>query len=307
MKKINFILLLLTIVSFTELKAQKNDKKEVVAPAAAPVAIKTGNIQPSIMVVPFAKEGQDMRAILENDLNLRVALTKVKEGFDKRGFSTKDFRAALKQLSNDKAMETGNQTSLKQEIIELSGADIYVETEAKKVETSGGNSITVIVTAYDAFSGTSLANKVGNSPKFYTDNYEKLTEKAVDDLIEDFLNTIQSKFTEMSSKGRIATLNVSFAEGSTMDMDSEVGADKQLLSEAIEGWLQKNAFNAYFHVQGVTSTKMIVDEVRLPFKDDKGEAYRATKFAVSLKNYLKSLGLEATRDVQGSKIFIKIN
>ena len=306
MNKLILILFTLLIGSVAELKAQKKDKKEAV-PVAAPVAAKTGNIQPTIMVVPFAKEGQDMRNILENDLNLRVAMTKVKEGFDNRGFNTKDFRAALKQLTNDKAMETGNQTSLKQEIIELSGADIYVETEAKKVETSGGNSITVIVTAYDAFSGASLANKVGNSPKFYTDNYEKLTEKAVADLIEDFLNTLQSKFTEMTSKGRIATLNISFAEGATNDMDSEVGADKQLLSEAVESWLQKNAYNGYFHVQGVTATKMIIDEVRLPLKNDKGEPFSVTRFAVNLKNYLKTLGLESTRDVQGSKIFIKIN
>jgi hypothetical protein len=52
-------------------------------------------IQPSIMVIPFARENQDMRKVLESDINLRVAVTKVKEGFDKRGFSTVDFVAKI--------------------------------------------------------------------------------------------------------------------------------------------------------------------------------------------------------------------
>lgn len=306
MKKVFLSLLFLHFYGIA-IFAQKKDKAAE-APAPTTAAVKpAATVQPTIMVVPFVKEGQDMRTIMENDISLRVAMTKVKEGFDNRGFSTKDFRAALKQLNNDKAIELGSQTSLKQEIIELSGADIYVETEAKRVESSGGNSITVIVTAYDAFSGASLANKVGNSPKFYTDNYEKLAEKAVSDFIEDFLNTMQTKFTEMGEKGKIATMSITFNPNSSTDMDAEVGEKKEILSELIESWLQKNALNGYYHLQGVTSTKMMIDEVRLPLKDDKGNNYRPSKFAVEFKNYLKSLGLEATRDVQGSKIFININ
>ena len=263
-------------------------------------------IQPTIMVIPFVREDQDMRTILENDLNLRVAIAKMKEGFDNRGVSTVDFRAKLKQVNTDKAMELGNQTSIKQEIIELSGADIYVETEAKVVHSPSGNSVTVIATAYDAFSGLSLANKVSNSPKFYTENFEKLTEKAVENLVEDFLNTMQMKFDDIVANGRVATLSISFAEGATKDMDAEVGAEKELLSDNLENWLEQHAFKSKFHVQGVTATKMIVDEVRLPLRDASGGNYRVSKFVAEFRNHLKSLGLESTRDLQGSKIFITI-
>lgn len=278
-----------------------------VAQGSAATEAKPSKVQPTIMVIPFVQESQDMRTVLESDINLRVAVTKVKEGFDNRGFSTVDFRAKLKQLSNDKAMELNNQSSLKQEVIEQSGADIYVETEAKPVKTGSGNSITVIVTAYDAYSGVSLANKVGNSPKFYTDNYEKLTEKAVEGLIEDFLNTMQTKFDEMVENGRIASLNITFAEGSSMDMDTEIGETGKMFSEVMEEWLEKNTYKNYFHLQGTTATKLIVDEFRLPFHDEEGKTYRPTKFAASLRNYLKTIGLESQRDVQGSKIFITIN
>jgi Family of unknown function (DUF6175) len=264
------------------------------------------NIQPTIMVIPFVKESQDMRTILENDINLRVAVSKVKEGFDNRGFNTIDFRAKVKQLNNDKAMESENKTSLKQEIIELSGADIYIETEATVTRSDGGNSVTVIVTAYDAFSGFSLANKLKTSPKFYTDNYEKLTEKACEGLVEDFLNTLQSKFDEIVQNGRIATMSITFAEGSEKDMDTELGEPSEVLSDLIENWLEKNAYKGYFHTQGVTATKMLVDEVRVPFKDANGNNYRISKFANEFRTFLKGLGLESSRDIQGNKIFITI-
>lgn len=267
---------------------------------------KPATIQPTIMVIPFAAEGQDWRKVLESDLNLRVAAAKMKEGFDKRGFSTIDLRARLKELSNDKAMEAQNQSSLKQEIIELSGADIYVEAEAKPVRTDQGNSITIILTAFDAFSGASLANKVATSPKFFTDNYERLTEKAMESVVEDFLNTLQMKFDDVVKNGRTAVINFTFSENATTDMDSEVGPDKKMLSEAIEDFLEKNTVGGKYHIQGTTATKMIIDEARIPLRDDEGKNYRVSTFVGRLRNYLKGLGVESSRDVKGNKIFITI-
>ena len=41
-------------------------------------------VQPKIMVIPYVKR-EDLRTILENDVNKRIALTKIKEAFDSRG------------------------------------------------------------------------------------------------------------------------------------------------------------------------------------------------------------------------------
>ena len=60
-----------------------------------------GQMQPTIMVIPFVSEGQDLRTILESDLNLRVAVAEVKAGFDAKGLKTIDFRARLKQMQKD--------------------------------------------------------------------------------------------------------------------------------------------------------------------------------------------------------------
>jgi len=268
---------------------------------------KSATIQPTIMVIPFVKENQSLRTILERDGHLRVAVTKVKEGFDNRGFTTIDLRGKLKQLNNDKAMEMENQSSLKQEIIELSGADIYIETEAKINRSATGNSATVILTAFDAFSGQSLANKVSSSPKFKTDNFDKLIEKSVEKTIDEFLNTMQSKFDNMVENGRTVVVNITFGEDSDMDMDMDFGDDGDLFSDAMEIWFEENAYKGYYHLQGVTATKMILDDVRIPLRDAKGRNFRPTKFAAKLRKYLVAQELDVTRDVQGSKIFITIN
>lgn len=263
-------------------------------------------IQPTIMVIPFAKEEEQLRTALENDPALRVAVTKVKEGFDDRGYNTIDFRAKLNQLSNDRVMEMDNATSLKQEVIELSGADIYVEVEVQKTRTGTGNSATVIMTAYDAFSSQSFANKVASSPKFYTDDYSKLTERALGNTVEELLNTIQLKFDDIVENGRTITMSISFAVDADTDMDAEVGTAGDLLSDSIEDWLEDNAYGGYYHVQGVTATKLLVDAIKVPLKDENGRNFRASRFAGKFRNYLKTLGLEATRDVQGNRIFITI-
>ena len=142
------------------------------------------------MVIPYTKEGEDLRTILENDPNKRIAITKIKEGFDSRGFTTVDFIAKLKAAKDNNAFTSDNQTDIKSQIIQMSGADVYVQAEVIIDNGSSGNSVKLILTGYEASTGNSLSNKVGESGRFYTEDYNKLASKAVESCIEDFLNVI---------------------------------------------------------------------------------------------------------------------
>ena len=264
-------------------------------------------IQPTIMVIPFVAKGESVRSKMESDNNILVAVTKVKEGFDKRGVNTIDLRAKLKQLSNIDVLEEDAQTSDKDEVIRLSGADIYVEVQSKRNYSHSGNSVSLVLTAYDAFSGQSLANKVVNSPSFYTKNFEKLTEKAVEKTIDDFLNTIQTKFDNILENGRSLVLTIGIAEDSEIDFDKEYNDGNDLLSDLIEDWVEENAFKNYYHMQGTTKSKMIFDDVRVPVKDAKtGRSYKVSSYVRKLRKFLRSLGLKFDRTVQGSNIVITI-
>ncbi|MBK9581467.1 MAG: hypothetical protein IPO48_06020 [Saprospiraceae bacterium] len=294
-KRYTFLFLIIGAFSFYKSTAQTNTP-----------AKDTKTAQPTIMAIPFAREGQSLRSVYENDEITRIAITKVKEGFDKRGVNTIDLRAKIKQTNNNAALQENQVAETKDEVIANSGADIYVEVEASRNYSATGNSVNIIMTAYDAFSGESFANKTSASPKFKTDNYEKLAEKAVEAELDNLLNTIQEKFNDIHVNGRTITFNVGISPDSDLNMDSELDDSGDLLSEIIEGWIEKNAFKSSYHMQGVTSNKITFDLVKIPLFDEEGKNFRLTKFSQEFRKFMKTKSVDAKADVQGNNIVFTI-
>jgi hypothetical protein len=107
--------------------------------------------------------------------------------------------------------------------------------------------------------------------------------------------------------GRLMALNISLASSVDYDLDSPVEGSDLLLAEVLANWLEENTLQGQYHLQGITATKMIVDQLRIPFFDPaSGRPYPAYRFAVKLRNFLRSMGFESERDVQGNKVFITL-
>ncbi len=265
-------------------------------------------VQPKIMVIPYTKEGEDIRTILEADVNRRIAIAKIKEAFDGRGFTTVDFTAKLKAAKDNNAFTSDNQTDIKSQIIQMSGADIYVQAEVVVDKGQSGTSVKLILTGYEASTGNSLSNKVGESGRFYTDDIGKLASKSVESVAEDFLNVMQTKFTDIVNNGKSVIIDISFDAGSQYTMSSDkLGTSGLPLSDQLEEWMGKNAFKNNYHIQGTTDLKMIFDDVRIPLKDQlSGINYNPNKFALEIYKFLKSLSLDVKKDVKGSTIYITI-
>lgn len=264
-------------------------------------------VQPKIMVIPYTKEGEDIRTILEADVNRRIAITKIKEAFDSKGFTTVDFTAKLKAAKDNNVFTSDNQTDIKTQVIQMSGADIYVQAEVNVQKGQSGTSVTLILTAYEASTGNSLSNKIGESGKFFTDDVGKLASKAVESVAEDFLNVMQTKFTDIVNNGKSVIIDISFDAGTDKTMSSEIGSSGLPLSDQLEEWMGKNAYKNNYHIQGTTDLKMIFDDVRIPLKDQAtGNNYNPNKFALEIFKFLKSIGLEVKKDVKLSTIYITI-
>ncbi len=269
-------------------------------------AQETVTAQPTIMVIPFAREGVTLRSVYENNELTRIAITKVKEGFDQRGVNTIDLRAKLKQTNLNEALQEGQQHETKDDVIAVSGADIYVEVDASSNPSKTGNSAYVILTAFDAFSGESFANKTASSPKIYTDNYEKLIEKAVEAEIDNLLNTIQEKFNDVHLNGRTITVHVGIEEGSELSLDSEFNDEGDYVSEMIENWVSDHAFNGTYHIQGATSNKITFDQVKVPLFDEEGKNYRISAFANAFRKYMRANGISVKQTIQGNNVVFVI-
>lgn len=263
-------------------------------------------VQPKIMVVPFVTESEDIRTVLEENPNKRIVLTKIKEAFDSRGFTTVDFLAKLKSASVQEGMSREHQSDLKSAIIGSSGADIYVDAEMIINQSASGNSVKVIVTGYDISTGNSLSNKVGDSGKFYTEDFGKLGAKAIESCAEDFLNILQTKFDDIIQNGRSINMTIGFEETSQFNMNSEVGDEGLTLGDHIEMWLEENAFQGNFHVQGTTAKKMLIDDLRIPMRDANGNNYTLAAFGREFLKFARKNGLKITRDVVNNSLIITI-
>ena len=263
-------------------------------------------VQPKIMVIPYTKEGEDLRTILENDVNKRIALTKIKEAFDSRGFTTVDFVAKLKSAKDNNIFTSDNQTDIKDQIIQMSGADIYVEAEVNENHSNSGNSVNLRLNAYEASTGNSLSNKFGDSGKFYTDDFAKLTSKAAESISQDFLNVMQSKFTDIVNNGKSIIVDISFSQDSTTKMSTEIAPENLPFSDQIELWMEKNAYKNNYHIQGTTDLRMIFDDVKIPLKDSTGKNYNSNKFALEIFKFFRSLNLQVEKDIKGNTIYITI-
>jgi len=269
--------------------------------------------QPKIMVIPYTKEGEDIRTVLEGDANKRIILTKIKEGFDSRGFTTVDFTAKLKAAVSDQVFNSEDKADIKTQLIEMSGADIYVEAEITCLQNpvSGQakpeSDVKIIITAYEISTGNSLSNKIGESGKFYTDDIGKLAMRAINSCIDDFLKIMQTKFTEIAENGKSVIVRIGFAENSLYNMESEVGSQSLQLSDEIEIWIGEKAFNNNYHIQGVSKNLMLFDDVKLPLTDpETGKNYTVNQLSLDGLKFFRELGLKISRSVKGNTLYITI-
>ena len=277
---------------------------------AAPSIIAQTIVQPKIMVIPYTKEGEDIRTVLEADENKRIVLSKIKEAFDERGVSTIDFVAKLKAMESGNVFNLENKQDAKSLIIDMSGADIYVEAEivCQQGYVSGQTEsrVKVILTAYEAATGASLSNKVGESGTFYTQDIGKLGMKAIASCADDFLRVMQSKFSEIAENGRSLMLQIGFDENSQYTMESEVGSQGLLLQDEIELWVEAHSYNNNYHLQGVSPMKMVFDDIKLPMTDETGKNYSTSKFGIEMLRFFHSLNLQISRSNRGNTLYITI-
>ena len=262
--------------------------------------------RPKIMVIPYTTKGEDIRTILENDVNKRIALTKIKEAFDQRGYTTVDFFAKIKALSNATALGYSQQTDFKTMVIQQSGADVYVEAEIDLLESSSGNAIKVILSAYEIFTANSLANAVCESGKFYTNDYGKLTSRAVVTGMDKFLNTMQEKLKNIAENGQSIAVTIGIDEDSSYLLSQEVGDEGLALSDALEIWMGENAYKGNYHIQGTTDKQMLFDDIRIPLKDENGRTYNINKFGLKLLTFFKNLGIKIERTTSNNMLIVTI-
>jgi hypothetical protein len=261
-------------------------------------------VQPKIMVVPYVTEGNDIRQTIEKDPNIRIVLSKIREAFDKRGFTSIDIETKLKSQSVNNALSDNAQTSRSSMVIQNSGADIYVESEYIYTPSSSGNSVKVLMKACDVSTGGALASKDAFSGQFYTEDIGRLAGAAVEKVADDFLNVIQTKFDDIVENGRSIILDIKIDEASTHTLHEEKNGSE--LVDQIEDWVADHAYKNNYHVQGSSELEMIFDDIRIPLKDGNGRNYNINQFDREVRQLFRNLGLQVAHVTRNNTLVITI-
>ncbi|MCD0476236.1 DUF6175 family protein [Flavobacterium sp. EDS] len=258
-----------------------------------------------IMVVPYNKQNEDIRTVLDDNPHIRTAVSKVKEAFDQRGWSTVDFVANLRAAQANAAFTSDRQSNFKSDLLTTSGADFYVQVDVQITTDESGTNTVLNLTAFETHTGASFSNKTGTS-KFASNDYEKLITKAFERIQEEFLNTLMVKTDEIRDIGRACMVEFNLDENVGIDFDSPI-ASGEYLNELIEDWIAKNAYKGRANLSGILENKMLFDEVRIPLYDQEtNKPYNLNRFASEVIKYLRSKGVQATRNIHGQKMYVTI-
>ena len=121
-----------------------------------------------------------------------------------------------------------------------------------------------------------------------------------------FLDTMQEKLMDIAEKGQSIAVSVGIDETSARAMSQEVGADGRALSDALEMWVEENAYNGNYHIQGTTAQQMLFDDIRIPLKDDNVRTYNINKFGLKLLTFFKNLGIKIERTTSNNMLIVTI-
>lgn len=264
---------------------------------------------PSIMVVPYKKDGETYKNILQNDFDRRMAVGKVRSGFNERGVTTIDIEGKAFATNRSMEFESNTADSNDKQLITNSGADVYVIVDLKKDYSPNGNRVALSMTAYETSSGNILATRQGWSNRFNTNSLDQLCVYAVKDQLSPFLNDISKSFANKIVKGNSVVLKLSVASTSMMTMNSTISG-KSSLGNEVRQWVRKNSHNGRYHIQGMVDESMIFDNIQIPAKDIDGLPMDPSQFAYNLTDYIKNnLQTNISPDspkIDGSTIYITI-
>lgn len=263
--------------------------------------IKEGLV-PSIMVVPYKRDGETYASILESDFDRRIAVGKVQDGFKARNVSTVDVEAKLDATLRNVQFAANDADSNDKQLIMNSGADVYVVVDVKKDVNSSGSQVSLILKAYETSTARVLASKDAITRRFANAGTDLLCSYAVTDNLPAFLDEICKNFSEQ----RVA-LQFALDAASSMTMNDRVGSDNMPLSTLIHQWVGKNSQNGKFHLQGRVDTSIIYDYVMIPNRDADGQRMDAAQFSYKLEEWLNNtVGVPCYSRLDGTTVYITI-
>ncbi len=270
---------------------------------------------PSIMVVPYKTSATTYSDVLESSADIRMAVDKVNEGLKGIGIDPIDLSAAITQTLKAQEYEDGvTVDSRDKQLLDQSGCDVYITVDMEKRSSYNGNSVSMTLKAHNRATGKILVTKVGASPTFRSNAYEKMCIVAVDQIFKSgFLDKVNEEFAKTASEGTSIMLRIALGDNMNSDSESAVfDLMQHMTSEGrfpnvVRNWLRANCVDPdNIHSKGSNAELIIYDNVQMPPVTADGYKMYADEYAGNFVNYLYSIGIIAQERIDGETIYITI-
>lgn len=286
---------------------ERNKLYELPKNIADEVEEEDGVVLPTIMVVPYKKEGETYASLLASDFDKRIAVSKVQDGFESQNITTVDVQARLDAVKRNAQFGSNDANSNDKQLIMNSGADVYVVVDIHKDVNAQGARVSLIMKAYLTNGGDILASKDAITARFATNATDALCSYAVQDNVPAFLEDIKKNFTKFITTGKKVALQFAIDGSSTMSMNDRVGEKNYPLSNLISQWVRKNSYRGKFHLRGNVGEAIIYDYVMIPPKAADGLMMDAFQYSMQIEAWLNDeVGVPCSSRIDGDTIYITI-
>ena len=243
------------------------------------------------------KQIPDYEEALRSNMDLKLAIAKINDMMAERGFPLKDLEQQVKLIQQQTAEQnlvtskSGNEMAESpiDNLLRVAKADIIIELTWDVKEQGPKRTLSYILEGKDSYTGKSIGGSNGTSSPSFSADITVLLEEAVVAHIDNFNSRLQAYFDDLFANGREVSLEIRvFADNAAgIDLESEVGPDKDELSEVIDAWMAENTVQGRFSKLGSSENYVSYEQVRIPLYNNRGVAMDTEAFARQLRNYLR--------------------
>lgn len=273
--------------------------------------------KPTIMVVPsdryciengykitFDNQGTsvdlpDYKKLLQNDADMRLAISKISGIMSDREFPLKDLEQELRNMANESAessMLTGASGGAVVEspidvLKRTAKADIIMDLDVSIERNGPKNSIRFILNGLDAYTSKNIASSTGVGSPSTSASIGLLIEEAVLSHMDEFCGRLQAHFDDMFKNGREVKIMVKLFDGCEVNLNEEFeyNGNTDELGILIEDWMADNTVSQRYSLSDGTENFQRYEQVRIPLYYERNGRERAMDtrtFVNNLKSFL---------------------
>lgn len=287
--------------------------------------------KPTIMVVPseryciangysmtFDNQGTqtvlpDYKKALQNDSDLRLAISKMSGIMSDREFPLKDLEQELRNIANESAESSLIMGSAGGSVVEspidvlkrTAKADIIMDLDFSVERQGPKKHIKFILNGLDAYTSKNIASSSGAGEPSSAASVDLLVEEAVLSHMDEFCGRLQAHFDDMFNNGREVKIMVKLFDGADVNLNDEYdyNGTTDELNIFIEDWMADNTVNGRFSISDATENFQHYEQVRIPMFYERNGRQRAMDTRTFVNNLKKFLS-EAPFNLE-SKVYMR--